>query len=227
MDSNRCKTIDDIAVMRGSKSHGGVRRSRETEVTSFDSGKRRKFDTRDHENVVELENQCRSGVDVNSTEHVVSSAESGDNVLLSSCCNHDLSLDLKAELRSDTETETSMSGNGGFSRETSPSSEICLDSDEMESSSTLKNKPAPPPATNTPTAAEIDEFFSAIEKKEQKRFAEKYNYDIVNDVPMDEASSATVTVMCSSLLSGLDCCYISVSNVGGGQCMHLALGCRS
>ncbi|KAD2393795.1 hypothetical protein R6Q59_011895 [Mikania micrantha] len=195
MDSNRCKSIDDIAVISGSKSHGGVRRSRETEVTSSDSGKRRKLDTQDHENVVELENQCRSGVDVNSTEHVVSSTESGDNVLLSSCCNHDLSLDLKAELRSDTETETSMSGNGGFSRETSPSSEICLDSDEMESSSTLKNKPAPPPAansrrkqspaTNTPTAAEINEFFSAIEKKEQKRFVEKYNYDIVNDVPMD------------------------------------------
>lgn len=72
-----------------------------------------------------------------------------------------------------------------YSRETSASSEICLDSDEMESSSTLKTKPLPTPpaaansyrkqspAAHTPSPAEIDEFFTAIEKKEQKRFAEK------------------------------------------------------
>lgn len=51
----------------------------------------------------------------------------------------------------------------------------------MESSSTLKNKKIVAPrsptckvkVTNNPTAAEIDEFFAAAEKKEQKRFAEK------------------------------------------------------
>ncbi|KAK1417491.1 hypothetical protein QVD17_26620 [Tagetes erecta] len=173
--------------MDGEKSHGGIRRSRDTEATSSGDTKRRKFD---HENVVvQLENR----VEVNSMNDVVSVTESGDHVSSSSCFQNDLSLDLKVELRS--ETETFMSGNGGFSRETSASSEICLDSDEMESSSTLKTKPASPaaaiscrkqpPVAHNPSPAEIDEFFTAIEKKEQKRFADKYNYDIVNDVPME------------------------------------------
>ncbi|KAI3815191.1 hypothetical protein L1987_14851 [Smallanthus sonchifolius] len=50
----------------------------------------------------------------------------------------------------------------------------------------MKKNPAPPAtAAKAPTAAEIDEFFSVAEEKEQKRFSDKYNFDIVNDVPMD------------------------------------------
>ncbi|KAL7598952.1 hypothetical protein Lser_V15G24686 [Lactuca serriola] len=187
--------------MDDSKLHSGVRRSRETEATSSGSGKKRRFNPLDQENAVQLENQCRSGVDVNFPEDIISSAESGycDHVLSSQCFNNDLSLDLKAELR--FQTETSMSSNDGFSRETCSLSEICGDSEEMESPSTMKTQPpasAPPPpqaaatsrrkpvtVSNLPTAAEIDEFFSIAEKKEQKRFADKYNYDIVNDVPME------------------------------------------
>ncbi|KAK9166445.1 hypothetical protein Scep_001636 [Stephania cephalantha] len=37
----------------------------------------------------------------------------------------------------------------------------------------------------TTSAAEIEEFLSAMEKDSQKRFAEKYNYDIVKDVPLE------------------------------------------
>ncbi|XP_023730051.1 cyclin-dependent kinase inhibitor 7 isoform X1 [Lactuca sativa] len=187
--------------MDDSKLHSGVRRSRETEATSSGSGKRRRFDPLDQENAVQLENQCRSGVDVNFPEDIISSAESDccDHVLSSQCFNNDLSLDLKAELR--FQTETSMSSNDGFSRDTCSLSELCGDSEEMESPSTMKTQPpasAPPPpqaaatsrrkpvtVSNLPTAAEIDEFFSIAEKKEQKRFADKYNYDIVNDVPME------------------------------------------
>ncbi|GMI88227.1 hypothetical protein HRI_002492000 [Hibiscus trionum] len=64
------------------------------------------------------------------------------------------------------------------------SSELCGDSDEMESPG---KKPSPLPAKppKMPSQAEIDEFFSVAEKYEQKRFAEKYNYDIVKDVPLD------------------------------------------
>ncbi|TYH33211.1 hypothetical protein ES332_D13G042900v1 [Gossypium tomentosum] len=71
-----------------------------------------------------------------------------------------------------------------FSRETPPLSEHCGDSDEMQSP-----EKKPPPSTTKPpkipSQAEIDEFFSVAEKYEQKRFAEKYNYDIVKDVPLD------------------------------------------
>lgn len=87
--------------MDDSKLHSGVRRSRETEATSSGSGKRRRFDPLDQENAVQLENQCRSGVDVNFPEDIISSAESDccDHVLSSQCFNNDLSLDLKVNFK--------------------------------------------------------------------------------------------------------------------------------
>ncbi|KAI7734928.1 hypothetical protein M8C21_010364, partial [Ambrosia artemisiifolia] len=142
------------------------------------------------------ENQCRNEVDVHSPNEDVSSAESGscDHVLSSPCLKNCLRLDLKAEVR--FENESFLFVNGGFSEVTSPSSEGCLDAHKMESFSSMKQKPAPPrvvtsrrkpPSTSAklPTAAEIEEFFSLAEKKEQKRFSDKYNFDIVNEVPMD------------------------------------------
>ncbi|KAK6141673.1 hypothetical protein DH2020_024582 [Rehmannia glutinosa] len=35
-----------------------------------------------------------------------------------------------------------------------------------------------------PTAREMEEFFAQAEQPQQRRFIEKYNYDIVNDVPL-------------------------------------------
>ncbi|KAL1198898.1 Cyclin-dependent kinase inhibitor 3 [Cardamine amara subsp. amara] len=35
-----------------------------------------------------------------------------------------------------------------------------------------------------PTASELEEFFSYAEKQQQRLFMEKYNFDIVNDVPL-------------------------------------------
>ncbi|ESW12590.1 hypothetical protein PHAVU_008G125600 [Phaseolus vulgaris] len=37
---------------------------------------------------------------------------------------------------------------------------------------------------NIPPAHELEEFFSYAEKQQQKMFMEKYNFDIVNDVPL-------------------------------------------
>ncbi|XP_042059788.1 cyclin-dependent kinase inhibitor 7-like isoform X2 [Salvia splendens] len=36
----------------------------------------------------------------------------------------------------------------------------------------------------TPSAAELDDFFTEAEEYVQKRFAQKYNYDIVKDAPI-------------------------------------------
>uniref|UniRef100_M1CFI0 Cyclin-dependent kinase inhibitor n=1 Tax=Solanum tuberosum TaxID=4113 RepID=M1CFI0_SOLTU len=74
-----------------------------------------------------------------------------------------------------------------------PPSEHCGDSEDMESSSTTTKKSSSsasalrkqPSASKVPPEAEIEEFFSAAEKCEQKRFAEKYNYDIVKDAPLE------------------------------------------
>ncbi|XVE66867.1 hypothetical protein DITRI_Ditri08aG0114600 [Diplodiscus trichospermus] len=56
-----------------------------------------------------------------------------------------------------------------FCRETTPLSELCGDSEEMESP---EKKKQPIPA-KPPSQAEIADFFSVAEKKEQKLFAEK------------------------------------------------------
>ncbi|KAF7840853.1 cyclin-dependent kinase inhibitor 7-like [Senna tora] len=41
------------------------------------------------------------------------------------------------------------------------------------------------PAANIPPKEEIEEFFAMAEMYEQKRFAEKYNYDIAKDMPLE------------------------------------------
>ncbi|KAK6120973.1 hypothetical protein DH2020_045283 [Rehmannia glutinosa] len=98
------------------------------------------------------------------------------------------------------ETEISASINGFCSKEATPTSELCGDHSEqfalMDSSSASTQKlVSPPPASpnrkisasapKTPPAAELEEFFAEAEKYVQKRFAEKYNYDIVKDVPLE------------------------------------------
>ncbi|KVI10761.1 cyclin-dependent kinase inhibitor 7-like [Cynara cardunculus var. scolymus] len=187
--------------MEVSNSHGGVRRSRDSEVTSSGNGKRRKFGAQDREDVFQLEYQSRRDRDVNLQENIVSTAVSGtsDHASPFMCFRNDDSRpDLKSQAECISETEVFMSSNDGFSEETSVSSVVCLESEEMESVSTStpkKKNPAPPNEATSrrkpsatakiPSAAELEEFFSEAEKYEKKRFAEKYNYDIVKDAPME------------------------------------------
>lgn len=37
---------------------------------------------------------------------------------------------------------------------------------------------------NIPTTCEMDEFFAGVEQQQQRLFIEKYNFDIVNDLPL-------------------------------------------
>ncbi|CAK9315230.1 unnamed protein product [Citrullus colocynthis] len=75
------------------------------------------------------------------------------------------------------------------SRETTPSSEFRLPpSGDMESparktEATSGNRSSS--SVKMPAESELEEFFLAAEKNIQKRFAEKYNYDIVEDVPLE------------------------------------------
>ncbi|CAI9104358.1 OLC1v1003013C1 [Oldenlandia corymbosa var. corymbosa] len=76
-------------------------------------------------------------------------------------------------------------------RETSPatselSAEFMESSSSTTTSSPTKKKSSPRnSAAVMPSSAEIEEFFAAAEKLEPKRFAEKYNFDIVKDVPLE------------------------------------------
>ncbi|XP_047340506.1 cyclin-dependent kinase inhibitor 7-like [Impatiens glandulifera] len=70
----------------------------------------------------------------------------------------------------------------GFIREirisTPPLSEI------MDSSSSQKSRKSALNLRTQPTAAEIDEFFSVAEKEDRTRFINKYNFDVVKDIPL-------------------------------------------
>ncbi|CAA2934603.1 cyclin-dependent kinase inhibitor 7-like isoform X2 [Olea europaea var. sylvestris] len=117
--------------------------------------------------------------DVSFLENSVSHEASGISV----CTKHE------KEKNIDFKTEISKS----IFRETTPTSKLCGDSEQVliDSSSTLIKKLSKtvtahkPAAGKMASAEELEEFFSASEKYEQKRFAEKYNYDIAMDVPLN------------------------------------------
>ncbi|XP_050262201.1 cyclin-dependent kinase inhibitor 7-like isoform X2 [Quercus robur] len=79
------------------------------------------------------------------------------------------------------DSTTYINNNNNKFREATPLSSLCVESDEMDSPAATKNHP---PA-KMPPKEEIDDFFAFAEKREQKRFAENYNYDIVKDVPLE------------------------------------------
>ncbi|XP_028764110.1 cyclin-dependent kinase inhibitor 7 [Neltuma alba] len=77
-------------------------------------------------------------------------------------------------------------------RDMSVTSELRAKSEDMESAEKPKEKLITEANSHhkskgkkRPTELELEEFFGAAEKDIQKRFAEKYNYDIVNDVPLE------------------------------------------
>ncbi|KAF8096665.1 hypothetical protein N665_0304s0029 [Sinapis alba] len=68
-------------------------------------------------------------------------------------------------------------------RRTQQGSEILGETAEMDSSA--KKTETREKKEKAPTQAELDDFFSAAERFQQKRFTDKYNYDIVNDTPLE------------------------------------------
>lgn len=56
---------------------------------------------------------------------------------------------------------------------------------DLESTAERQSVSPRPTAVMTPSDAEIDEFFAAAEKKETQLFATTYNFDVVNNVPLE------------------------------------------
>ncbi|KAK6946131.1 Cyclin-dependent kinase inhibitor domain [Dillenia turbinata] len=90
------------------------------------------------------------------------------------------SVDLKSE-----DIEIQQSKSRERDRETTALSDLCIP-DEMDSTAEKSNHDIVPlsAAAKKPSTAEIEELFAEAEKLEQKRFMDKYNYDIVKDVPL-------------------------------------------
>ncbi|XVF61147.1 hypothetical protein PTKIN_Ptkin08bG0106000 [Pterospermum kingtungense] len=74
-------------------------------------------------------------------------------------------------------------------RETTQSSELPAEEPENQLDSTSTPLEANSRRRSTvekmPSEAELEQFFGALEEKPQKEFAEKYNYDIVKDEPLE------------------------------------------
>ncbi|XP_071711543.1 cyclin-dependent kinase inhibitor 7-like [Rutidosis leptorrhynchoides] len=117
----------------------------------------------------------------------VTSFISGDRVP-TCCCSSNGSFTEKvkfSDLKNENEIETSV-------RQNSETTESTQSTDLKDESSELKSEKAPVvidarrtiPPEKMPPAAELEEFFAAAEKDLHKSFKDKYNYDVVNDVPL-------------------------------------------
>ncbi|GMH06415.1 hypothetical protein Nepgr_008255 [Nepenthes gracilis] len=88
-----------------------------------------------------------------------------------------------------SEPQMSMHSDCRKRRETTPSSEFQAELEDLEYSM-VRPREANSRLNSTtvqkiPLEFEIEEFFAAAEKNLHKRFTEKYNFDVVKDVPLD------------------------------------------
>ncbi|KAJ6716648.1 CYCLIN-DEPENDENT KINASE INHIBITOR [Salix koriyanagi] len=134
-------------------------------------------------------NLISSAASSNSDRFITGNSSCGDSLV--SCCSSNESIKVvKDSLRfidleaKSSETESSTCIDRKF-RETTPSSEFhgIYPPASMEKKDNSHRRKSP--AVKMPSQAEIDAFFAGAEKEEQKRFAEKYNYDVVKDLPME------------------------------------------
>ncbi|WZZ64070.1 cyclin-dependent kinase inhibitor 7 isoform X1 [Brassica napus] len=95
-------------------------------------------------------------------------------------------LDLEAQQQI-SETEVSSLITINFRAQGSPSSEILGEMDSATTTTKTERRVGQKQEkkAKAPTQAELDDFFSAAERGQQKRFTDKYNYDIVNDTPLE------------------------------------------
>ncbi|CAH9146028.1 unnamed protein product [Cuscuta epithymum] len=165
------------------------------EVTSFSSSKSKMSTAGMREfGALNVDRWGNSPLPADSTSSVWSESTSSARRKPSEVVFRDIwrSLDKQDE---DFETDNSAYVLGSFSsREKIRANELRGDAVAiMESSSVAKEKAGEAnrlrrekvPAGNMPSAAEIEEFFAVTEKYEQKRFLEKYNYDVVKDAPLE------------------------------------------
>ena len=92
-------------------------------------------------------------------------------------------LDLEVE-SAQVETSTCNGGQEIERREMKSSSELRENSQEPEPME-INSHRVLSKAKAMPTELELEEFFAASEKDIQKRFQDRYNYDIVKDVPLE------------------------------------------
>lgn len=159
--------------------------------------KKRKLRLEDLENrpssSVQLKTRCLADTTpVNFPSYTCES--SGSYGALGSCCSSNGSSSYLAKVQGEENEVTvdqflgTSNGDTLNRRERSEtSSEIQVESGEMESTA-RPNKSNPRrrlTGEKMPSEDDLEEFFSSAEKNLQKRFIDKYNYDVVKDEPLE------------------------------------------
>ncbi|XP_058097094.1 cyclin-dependent kinase inhibitor 5-like [Magnolia sinica] len=175
----KCKVLGEIAVMEVSPSRVRTR-ARTLAIETAERRKRARILTPSPENSVSPANYARVPYD---------RCPSPDRVPASRCSSNGSSELVNQPSRSaDPEGfENATDSNCRERRETTPSSNLRSESDELESTARppAGNPRRKPTAEKMPSVAEIEDFFAAAEKDEKKRFAEKYNFDVEKEVPLE------------------------------------------
>lgn len=158
------------------------------------SGKKRKLDLQDSElpaHLFQLKTRRLAALlpenSLNCEYSTCQCVISLDNVVVSAACSsHGLS-ELEKIQKDNIDEETADSLDCRERSETSLLIEVQAESGELESTPRPfeSNSPRPSIAEKMPSGDELDEFFAAAEKNLQKKFIDKYNFDIAKDKPLD------------------------------------------
>ncbi|XVE82775.1 hypothetical protein DITRI_Ditri16bG0032800 [Diplodiscus trichospermus] len=194
----KCRTIGEIAVME--LADIGVR-TRAMAATETVQKKRRRLND-DEEAEFKVTSSTSSYIQLRNRRILVDHRHRKENRCLSpnsdhdddvSCCSSNIGSSVKRiielpDLEDESiEVETSTHFSSRERREPTPSSELRAEPEDLDSTSrpSEANSRRRSTVEKMPTEAELEEFFAVAEKKLQKRFAEKYNYDIVKDEPLE------------------------------------------
>ncbi|CAA3013366.1 cyclin-dependent kinase inhibitor 7-like [Olea europaea subsp. europaea] len=191
----RSKRIAEVAA------EDGVRMARvRTALAATSVSKKRKVDGGELElstSLVQLETRALSIMTPENSDSGNSTCESvsSDHVLASCCSSNESSKVVKGnskftDLQEDREIVVEVETlsydlmDCGESRVTTPLSEV-----EAELESTSRPREANSRSLSTmqkmPSETELEEFFASAEKDLQKQFTEKYNFDILEDIPLE------------------------------------------
>ncbi|GFY86502.1 cyclin-dependent kinase inhibitor family protein [Actinidia rufa] len=191
------------AVGGGGSSSSGGELSLWVAAVSSGTAKRRKIGGREAKlssSLIQLGSYHSAIVTLVTPENSISASDDrcssqSSHHVPASCCSSNASSDFQKEtfrivdLEDDSvQYETSTSDFGCSERRAkTPSSKLQSESGDLESTTkpSEANSRRKLPAEKMPSDTELKEFFSAAEKDIQKRFMEKYNYDIVKDAPTE------------------------------------------
>ncbi|KAG7993698.1 hypothetical protein I3843_01G017400 [Carya illinoinensis] len=208
--ARKCRGISDIAVMEVAQVSVRTRARASLAMSaaaasSATTTKRRKLRAEElkcsssssSSSFVKL-GRRRLAISTEATEERRCSSPSSDHDATSCCSSNGSSLLLPEEERIEfvdlqdgsSEVETSTYSCCRERRETTPSSELRLESAKLESTERPTEANSSPSTTvekkiKMVPEAELEEFFAAAERDMHKHFREKYNFDFVNEVPLE------------------------------------------